>query len=139
WPSYVRDRMKRIYDHAFEKVMHLKEQIADAPELLSATQLSQIVATKKYFLYISAKKNGIYDLTGEMDFSYARCGNRESILINSDNIIADMSTCYKLGFWPVVLPANVFQKQARFLSLPLGADPGLLFRMGLFTGNVKNA
>jgi len=139
WPEYARDKMKRIHDDAFEKAMHLKEQIADAPCLLSAIQLSQIVATKKYFLYIAAKNNSIYDLTGKMDFSYARCGNRESILINSDNIITDMSLCYNLGFWPVVLPANVFQKQARFLSLPLGADPGLLFRMGLFSGNVKNA
>lgn len=139
WPEYARDRMKRIYDDAFEKVMRLKEQIADAPDLLSAMQLSQVVATKKKFLYIAAKKNSAYDLTGEMDFSYARCGNRESILINSDNIIIDMSICYNLGFWPVVLPAKIFQKQARFLSLPLGADPRFLFRMGLFAGNVENA
>lgn len=139
WPEYARYRMKRIYDDAFEKVMRLKGQIADAPDLLSAMHLSQIVATKKYFLYIAAKKKSAYDLIGEMDFSYARCGNRESILINSDNIISDMSICYNLGFWPVVLPAKVFQKQVRFLSLPLGADPSFLFRMGLFAGNVENA
>ncbi|HKN18502.1 MAG TPA: hypothetical protein VJW95_01800, partial [Dissulfurispiraceae bacterium] len=36
WPEYVRDKMKKIYDDAFEKTMHLKEQIADAPYLLSA-------------------------------------------------------------------------------------------------------
>ena|GEM_PF-3206454 len=139
WPEYARHRMKSIYDDAFQKVMRLKEQIADAPDLLSAMQLSQIVATKKYYLYIAVKKNSLYDLAGEMDFSYARCGVRESILINSDNIVADMSICYKLGFWPVVLPAKVFQKQARFLSLPLGADPRFLFRMGLFAGNIDNA
>ncbi len=139
WPEYARERMKKIYDAAFEKVMRLKEQIADAPDLLSAMQLSQIVATKKFFLYIAAKNNNVDDLTGEMDFSYARCGKRESILINSDNIIADMSICHNLGFWPVVLPAKVFQKQARFLSLPLGADSSFLFRMGLFAGNVDNA
>jgi hypothetical protein len=139
WPSYVRDRMKRIYDHAFEKAMHLKEQIADAPELLSAMQLSQIVATKKYFLYVAARKNSIYDLKGKMDFSYARCRKRESILINTDNIVMDMSICYNMGFWPVALPAKVFNKQARFLSLPLGADPSLLSRMGLFAGNIENA
>ncbi len=139
WPEYARDRMKRIYDDAFEKAMRLKEQIADTPELLSAIRLSQIVATKKYFLYIAAKKNSIYALKGKMDLSYAKCGNRESILINSDNIVTDMSICYNLGFWPVALPAKVFQKQARFLSLPLGADPRLLFRMGLFAGNVENA
>ncbi len=139
WPEYARVRMKSIYDDAFEKAILLKEQIADVPDLLSAIQLSQIVATKKYYLYIATKKNSVYDLAGKMDFSYAICGNRESILINSDNIIADMSICYNLGFWPVVLPAKVFQKQARFLSLPLGSDPGFLFRMGLFAGNVENA
>jgi len=139
WPAYARERMRTIYDDAFEKVMRLKEHIADAPDLLSAIQLSQIVATKKYFLYIAAKKSSVYDLTEKMDFSYARCGNRESIVINSDNIITDMSICYNLGFWPVVLPAKVFQKQARFLSLPLGADSRFLFRMGLFAGNVENA
>ncbi len=139
YPSYVMDRMKTIYDDALCKVMHLKDQITDAPELLSARELSHIVATKKFFLYIAVKKNSIYDLIGKIDFSYAKCGNRESILINSDNIVIDMSICYNLGFWPVVLPTKVFQKQVRFLSFPLGADPHLLSRMGLFAGNIENA
>jgi len=138
WPSYVRSRMEKIYKDAFKKARHLKEQITDATELLSAMQISNIVGTKKYFLYITARKSGVCDLKGKMDFSYARCGDKESILINTDNVVMDMSICYNLGFWPVVLPAKAFQKQARFLSLPLGADPHFLEWMGLFVGNVEN-
>ncbi|MBF0560100.1 MAG: hypothetical protein HQL08_15120 [Nitrospirae bacterium] len=139
WPSYVRGRMNKIYEDAFEKVRHLKQQMTDAPELMSAIQVSSIVATKKYFLYITARKNGVCELKGKMDFSYARCGDKESVLINTDNVVTDMSICYNLGFWPVVLPVKAFQKQARFLSLPLGADPIFLGGMGLFTGNIDNA
>jgi hypothetical protein len=138
WPSYCRETMKRIYDNALEKVMSLKDQLTDAPDLVSAEKFSRIVATKKYFLYIAAMKNSVCSLTGAVDFSHAKCGDRESILINSENIIADMSVCYSLGFWPVLLPSAIFQRQARFLSLPLGADPDLLARMGLFTGKVEN-
>lgn len=138
WQSYAENRMKKIYDEAFEKIRHLKEQLTDAPELLSAIHLSGIVATKKYFLYITVRKGAVCELKGKMDFSHARCGDKESILINTDNIVADMSLCYNLGFWPVILPGWTFQKQARFLSLPLGADPGFLEGMGLFTGYIEN-
>lgn len=138
WRSYAVNRMKKIYEAAFEKVRNLKEQLTDAPELLSAKDLSNIVATKKYFLYITVRKSDVFELKGKMDFSHARCGDKESILINTDNIVTDMSLCYHLGFWPVILPGGTFQKQARFLSLPLGADPGFLEGMGLFAGYIEN-
>lgn len=137
--SYAMDSMKIIYDDAIGKAMKLKDQITDAPYLLSAREIANLVATKKYFLYAAAKKNTIGDLIGKLDFSYAKCGNSEAILINSDNIVIDMSVCYDLGFWPVALPAKVFQHQVRFLCLPLGAEPCFISSMRLFAGSIENA
>lgn len=134
--SYAGDRMKIIYDDAMDKVMKLKDQITNASYMLSAKEISSLIATKKYFLYAATKKNTIDGLISKLDFSYAKCGNNEAILINSDNIVIDMSICYNLGFWPVALPANVFQGQVRFLCLPLGAEPCFLSKMGLFAGSI---
>ena len=135
-PSYARRTMKSMYDKAVSIVMSIKQEVAGDAPMLSAMELSESVGREKHFLYAPIHSYGMDALIGNIDFSYAKCGGKEAYLLNSEDIIYAMSVARDSGFWPIVLPP-VKHKEARFLSLPLGAVPGFLQGMRFYSESVR--
>lgn len=138
-PSYAAETMRAIGERAMERVMSIKREVCGEGELLSAQEVASGVGRKRHFIYVSAYSGEVEDLIGEVDFSYARCGEQTAWIMNADHLVPAMALCHERRFWTVALPVKVFDRQMRFLSLPLGAISSLLSDLKLFSRSIQYA
>jgi len=136
--GYALDQARKDVDIAIDRAIEIQKRLAPEGEFISASELSDYIGSKPYFLYSSVHQSDISSLLGLMDISYTNYQGRESFIINTDDYVRDMQRLYDLGFSTVLVPSKLYGEAFRFLSAPLGAYPYLLESLSLFSERYGN-